>query len=683
MQNKLLFLSLFVVCLYSTSFSQTYDVVWTDAVGVSVNGNSLTKTASNRVWGNAGAASTNVLPAGQDGYVETVVAETTTARMIGFSSSNANASWNTIHYNFYLNYHASSSPRVEIYESGTQRLIHNSFSTGDVVRVERIGSTVYYKKNGTAIYTSTVPSTSALIVDVALYETGATLNNVITSFPPPGGGGNGGGGSLACNNTISSFPYNEGFESSLPWSPQNNPSTSTGWRRHSGTTTSSGTGPSSGAAVGTYYTYLETSSPTTASTDYFLEGPCFDLTGASSASFGFKYHMYSTSVMGTLSLEATTDDVNWTSVWSETGNKGDVWQTASGISLDSYAGQTVKLRFKGTTSSSGYVYRNDMAIDDLSLTTSGGGGDAISPTAPTNLLSSSTTSNSTQLSWTAASDNVAVTGYDIYRNGSYLGSTTSTFYSVTGLSPSTTYSFFVRAKDGAGNVSANSNTRQVTTLAAPDNTAPSAPTNLVSSTTTANSTQLSWTASSDNVGVTGYDIYRNGSYLASTTSTSYSVTGLSASTPYSFYVRAKDAAGNISANSNTRNVTTLAASGSSLWTQNGSAIYYNSGNVGIGITNPTEALTVNGTVLAKEYKATLNYAWPDYVFLPSYPIMPLKEVEAYIEKNGHLPNIPSAEEVGKEGVNLAEMNTKLLEKVEELTLHIIALEKRIQQLEKQ
>ncbi|MEM9680750.1 MAG: CARDB domain-containing protein, partial [Bacteroidota bacterium] len=123
--------------------------------------------------------------------------------------------------------------------------------------------------------------------------------------------------------------------------------------------------------------------------------------------------------------------------------------------------------------------------------------------------------------------------------------------------------------------------------------------------------------------------------------------------------------------------------GPSLWSQNGSAIFYNTGNVGIGISNPTEILTVNGTVLAKEFKATLNYAWPDYVFLPTYPIMPLKELEAYIQKYGHLPNIPSAEEVEEKGVNLTEMNTKLLEKVEELTLHIIALEKRIKELEKQ
>ena len=95
---------------------------------------------------------------------------------------------------------------------------------------------------------------------------------------------------------------------------------------------------------------------------------------------------------------------------------------------------------------------------------------------------------------------------------------------------------------------------------AADTTAPSAPSSLTATGTTQTTTSLSWNASSDNVGVTGYDVYQGGSLLGSVTGTSTSITGLTASTSYSFYVKAKDLAGNISASSNTINVTTLGTS---------------------------------------------------------------------------------------------------------------------------
>lgn len=111
------------------------------------------------------------------------------------------------------------------------------------------------------------------------------------------------------------------------------------------------------------------------------------------------------------------------------------------------------------------------------------------------------------------------------------------------------------------------------------------------------------------------------------------------------------------------------------------------GNVGIGITSPDSKLTVNGNIRAKEVKVeTTN--WPDYVFLPNYRLMPLDELERYITKNGHLPNIPTEADVQQDGLKLAEINAKLLEKVEELTLYLIALKKenelinkRLEQLE--
>lgn len=188
--------------------------------------------------------------------------------------------------------------------------------------------------------------------------------------------------------------------------------------------------------------------------------------------------------------------------------------------------------------------------------------DTQAPTAPTNLSSPSKTSTSVQLNWTASTDNIGVTGYDVYRNGSVVQTVTGTSANVTGLTPSTAYGFYVKAKDGAGNASAASPTINVTTSAsAGDTQPPTAPTNLTSPSKTATSVQLSWTASTDNVGVTGYEVYRNGNLAQTVTGTTANVAGLTASTAYSFYVKAKDAAGNLSPASATLNVTTNAASG--------------------------------------------------------------------------------------------------------------------------
>lgn len=181
--------------------------------------------------------------------------------------------------------------------------------------------------------------------------------------------------------------------------------------------------------------------------------------------------------------------------------------------------------------------------------------DTEAPTAPSALAASNETETTIDLSWTASTDNVGVTEYEVFQNGSSAGSVTGTTYQATGLTANTAYSFYVVAKDAAGNVSAQSNTVNTSTTA-PDTTAPSTPTGLASSNVTDTSVDLSWTASTDNVGVTGYDIYQGGSLAGSSATTSYSVTGLAANTSYTFTVRAKDAAGNVSGDSNTVNVTT-------------------------------------------------------------------------------------------------------------------------------
>jgi hypothetical protein len=107
------------------------------------------------------------------------------------------------------------------------------------------------------------------------------------------------------------------------------------------------------------------------------------------------------------------------------------------------------------------------------------------------------------------------------------------------------------------------------------------------------------------------------------------------------------------------------------------------GNIGIGTTNPgTYKLAVEGQIGARSVKVT-QAAWADYVFAPSYQLMPLNEVEAYITQNQHLPNVPSAKEVEENGFVLEEMDAKLMEKIEELTLYVIEQQKEINALKEE
>ncbi|MFC2104736.1 M4 family metallopeptidase [Bacteroidota bacterium] len=262
-------------------------------------------------------------------------------------------------------------------------------------------------------------------------------------------------GGITCANTVTSYPYAESFESGLGVWLQD-ASDNIDWTRDASGTPSSSTGPSA-ASDGTYYMYIEASSPNYPSKTAILNSPCFDLSGESSATFEFDYHMYG-SAMGTLQLQASTNGTSWTTLWTKSGDQGNTWSTAS-VNLSSYLGATIKLRFYGTTGSS---YTSDMTVDNLILT-NGSTADTQAPTAPTGLSSSSITETSFTLSWNASTDNVGVTGYDVYSNGSLLGSVTGTSASITGLTASTTYAMSVRAKDAAGNISASSSTLNVTT----------------------------------------------------------------------------------------------------------------------------------------------------------------------------------------------------------------------------
>jgi hypothetical protein len=246
-------------------------------------------------------------------------------------------------------------------------------------------------------------------------------------------------------------------------------------------------------------------------------------------------------------LLSTDAGATWSTLLAATPNDG-----TQAVTIPNTAGTTNRIMVKGTN----HIFFD---VSNTNFTITAGSTDTVAPTAAT-LAASGTTQTATSLSWSGATDNVAVTGYDVYKDGVLLGSTASTTYAVSGLSASTTYAFTVKAKDAAGNVSVASNSVSVTTLApVADTTAPTAAT-LSASGTTSTTTNLSWTGATDNVAVTGYDVYKGATLLGSTASATYAVSGLTASTTYAFSVKSKDAAGNVSVASNSVSVTTSAVS---------------------------------------------------------------------------------------------------------------------------
>jgi chitodextrinase len=199
---------------------------------------------------------------------------------------------------------------------------------------------------------------------------------------------------------------------------------------------------------------------------------------------------------------------------------------------------------------------------DVLGTTTGGTytvSDTTAPSVPSGLTVSSRTATSIGITWTAATDNVGVTGYKIYRGGTQVGTSVTPAFSNTGLTPSNNYSYTVVAVDAAGNASAQSSALATSTTA--DTTAPSVPAGLSANSRALKSLTVAWTASTDNVAVTGYRIYRGGAQVGTSTTTSFTNTGLTPSTSYSFTVAAYDAVGNVSAQTSAKGATTISVSG--------------------------------------------------------------------------------------------------------------------------
>jgi hypothetical protein len=154
------------------------EAFWTNVVGATPHGAALTKTAAT-VWGNAGAVSRRQITAG-DGYVEFTAAEVDTRRMAGLGNGDASQSYTDIDHGILL----TETGTVWVYESGLRRGLLTTYAAGDRFRVAVESGVVRYRKNGAVFYTSGVRPRYPLLLDVALYTTGATVTDAEVSSPP-------------------------------------------------------------------------------------------------------------------------------------------------------------------------------------------------------------------------------------------------------------------------------------------------------------------------------------------------------------------------------------------------------------------------------------------------------------------------------------------------------------------
>jgi chitin-binding protein len=186
------------------------------------------------------------------------------------------------------------------------------------------------------------------------------------------------------------------------------------------------------------------------------------------------------------------------------------------------------------------------------------------PNFPASAWCSTHTESTITMQWTASSGSAGIKQYEVSRNGNVIGTTTQTEYTDTGLPANTTFTYTLVAVDNKGNRTGSSAPVSASTLPAvvipvPDTQAPTRPTGLTSSNVTESAATLSWAAASDNIGVTKYEVYRDGKLISTSASRTFSDSGLSASTAYAYTVIALDAANNRSVASAALTVTTKSA----------------------------------------------------------------------------------------------------------------------------
>ena len=199
------------------------------------------------------------------------------------------------------------------------------------------------------------------------------------------------------------------------------------------------------------------------------------------------------------------------------------------------------------------IWGGDDAIDSWGLYINS---DTEAPTVPVNVSLSNNTTTSIDATWTASTDNVGVTKYEIYANSVLNGTSANNNYTLTNLDSGNTYAITVLAKDIASNASLQSSPVNGTTLT--DNTAPTVPSNVTITNETGTSFKVNWNASTDDSYVTSYDVFLDGTLKGTSTTATYTAIGLNSSTTYSVRVLAKDSANNQSEKSVAVNAITTA-----------------------------------------------------------------------------------------------------------------------------
>ena len=264
---------------------------------------------------------------------------------------------------------------------------------------------------------------------------------------------------------------------------------------------------------------------------------------------------------------ASTVAINWTASSDDVGVEG-YEVSIDGIVVDTTAGTS--FRVSNLTCSRSYTVAvvavdtagNRSAPALLRVKTSACSepppGDTVPPSSPTGLGVNAVSQTSVQVVWQPSTDNVGVSGYGVYRSGAQLGTTSTTGYTFSGLTCGTSYQLGVDAFDAAGNRSSVAQVVAATAACSQpppppppppggDTTPPSVPANVVQLNRTETSITILWAASTDDVGVAGYRLFRGGTSVGTTSQTSYTFTGLQCGSTYTLGVHAYDAAGNHSA----------------------------------------------------------------------------------------------------------------------------------------
>ena len=247
---------------------------------------------------------------------------------------------------------------------------------------------------------------------------------------------------------------------------------------------------------------------------------------------------------GSFAAAVTPNQVTltWTPATDNVGVTGYVL-SRNGVQIN----QPTGLTFIDTGLSAGVSYTYALAATDAAgnvgpaATVTITPPDVTPPTAPASLTAVAASSSQVNLTWTAATDDVGVTGYVLSRNGVQIKQLTGLTYSDTGLALGITYTYAIAAVDAAGNVGP-ATTVTATTV---DLTAPTAPASFTAVAASSSQVNLTWTAATDDVGVTGYVLSRNGVQIKQLTGLTYSDTGLTSGASYTYAIAAVDAAGNM------------------------------------------------------------------------------------------------------------------------------------------